>query len=244
MNQDFQVHQYVDAPEPPPVIGLCMDTVARVYGADVRVLRRHEFVEEHKATEGFAPAWANWLPCHRNDYVRAYTLFHHGGAWVDSNVLLMRALDGLYGLTAAYDMVGYAESPVARMWETDVMFARPRSWVAECIWNSVRVFGDGRTPIGNPWTLGRSLVSGMLPLVMGKRPVLKLGAYYLRPVPWKDAPWRMARLADDAEHALHVRADAVAYTLADSGYGLGEAIRSVLLESATFIGHLFRRALG
>lgn len=245
MTQDYQVHQYVDAPVS-DMRALCMESAARRYADDHRVITRAGFEAEHRATEGRPPSWRNWLPMQRRDYVRAYTLFHHGGAWVDADALLLRRLDHVVAMLAHYDLVGYAVSQTARTWETAVMVSRERGAVAEYVWRAVREYGgDGRMTMGACCALGAGMVSAMLPLYMSSRPILKLGWHTLCPIPAHALGWQLCQRAPDAAHARLVPDDAVLIPgLDEHAQGYVGSTRGLLTGSDMLLSSLFRRALG
>ena len=118
MRAAAQVWMYWEGPLA-PYLELCIATVRR-HHADLRVLDRAGF-DELWSEDRDVPI-DQLGPHHRSDFVRAYLLRHHGGLWLDTDFVQLRALDALLELPGEVTFAGYRQGDA---FTNNLMYSRP-----------------------------------------------------------------------------------------------------------------------
>ena len=226
----------------PAYIDLCLESVRR-HHPDVRLLDR----------AGFDALWTDDrnLPIdrlalnHLSDYVRAWLLSRHGGLYIDADCIVIRDLSPLLAAAEQRGFVGYRE-PQGYM-SCNFMASSPGGAVIGDHYQ--RVADRLRRPGPLEWL---DLASMPMNAAMARHGdgALILATESVMPLAWNESQW-LAVQRDDAEHEQHFRDDGWTYMLSNNTIRsdrrtrhLAYLPREPLLEHASFLGFLLRRALG
>lgn len=185
----------------------CRETIMK-HGGDVRLLDRAAF--EALRTDDRDIDLDPLQPAHRADYARAYLLARHGGAWVDSDCILMKPLDSVHAALARHGFVAHKDRQ--GYYPNGFIAAAPGNPTAALFYQAVAERLRGSKPLG--WiSLGGEPLTQLLR--GGRAAFHELPCAAIQPICWSQ-PERFFRKGNEAEHARDFAPDALTYMLSNT----------------------------
>ena len=227
---------YWEGQTPPPVIELCIET-ARCHCPKYELLTPESAAEYGVPMKGLSKL----NPAQKADVVRVFMLAHHGGTWVDTDVIMLRPPAFEEHFQSA-EVVGFKNGH--GVFPNACFAAEPDSEVMRRAW--IRVEQRLQQPKIGYTELGQQILSPLRDEFPGR--MLQLPKRQMFRATFRNNKQRQffAARTDDRRHALSGRWawDAYGYHLAKRGVAAltGMTIQQ-LLDSHKFASFIFRRAL-
>ncbi len=226
----------------PDYIQLCLESIRR--WCNVRVLDRNGFDELWREDRDLAID--TLYVAHRADFIRVYLLHHYGGAWIDTDCIVLRSIAPLASHLATHDLVYYRE-PLGTI-SNSFLIANAQTPVTRSYYESVVAHVRAQRPIA--W-----LEIGSIPLTAAveRHPdaAKLLTTEAIMPISWTESrrfldpvPQEALEDATQGRGRLH-DSRASCYMLSHHSMpgALKTLSRAEILATPTFLNYLFRVAL-
>lgn len=238
MNGDEVIWTYWEnrdgSPEPPPIIGGCLESMERNGGGRRVEILTPDSVE--RVAPGIDPRWRSIENlANLADYVRAHVLAKHGGLWLDADTILLRDPKPLFEMLTTHEVATFRNfdgTPGA-----EVFACRPHAGAVEG-WAAAQAELMDRTEyrVSHYTEIGSSLFA----TTIERSNVHWVDRSLVMPIPWTDTRTMMSRV-----HSLRgsLPGDAITLGVYGNWKVLANRSRDELMSSKVFTCRVLRRAL-